>query len=65
LAKVASEEARFLALRHVCLSSDVAEPLEALGAAQVTIAETPDEPALFRALSRSLREFPSLGASRI
>jgi uroporphyrinogen-III synthase len=65
LAKAAGEEARFLALRHVCLSSDVAEPLEALGAAQATIAETPDEPALFRALSRDLREFPSLGASRI
>jgi uroporphyrinogen-III synthase len=65
LAKVVGEEARFLALRHVCLSSDVAEPLEALDAAQVTIAETPDESALFRALSRSLREFPSLGASRI
>jgi uroporphyrinogen-III synthase len=65
LAKAAGEKARFLALRHVCLSSDVAEPLEALGAAHLTIAETPDEPALFRALSRSLREFPSLGASRI
>jgi len=65
LAKAAGEEARFLALRHVCLSSDVAEPLQALGAAPVTIAETPDELALFRALSRDLREFPSLGASRI
>ena len=65
LAKVAGEEERFLALRHVCLSSDVAEPLKALGAAQVAIAETPDKPALFRALSRNLREFPSLGASRI
>jgi uroporphyrinogen-III synthase len=65
LAKVAGEEARFLKLRHVCLSSDVAEPLEALGASPIAIAETPDEPALFRALSRSLREFPSLGASLI
>ena len=45
--------------------SDVAEPLEALGAAPITIAETPDEPALFRALSRNFGEFPSLGASRI
>jgi uroporphyrinogen-III synthase len=65
LAKAAGKQARFLALRHVCLSSDVAEPLQALGAAPLAIAETPDEPALFRALSRELREFPSVGASRI
>ena len=41
LAKVAGEEARFLALRHVCLSSDVAEPLEALGAAPSRLLKRP------------------------
>jgi uroporphyrinogen-III synthase len=65
LAKRSGREAQFLDLCHVCLSGDVAEPLRALGAAHIAIAETPDEAGLFQALSRELRGFPSLGASRI
>jgi uroporphyrinogen-III synthase len=65
LAKVSGAEARFLELEHVCLSRDVAAALVAAGAGRIAIAETPDEAGLFRALSRSLGGFPSLGASRI
>ncbi len=65
LAKVSGAEARFLELVHVCLSHDVAEPLEAAGAARIAIAETADEAGLFRALGRGLGGFPSLGASPI
>jgi len=65
LAKASGVEARFLALEHVCLSRDVAEPLKAAGATRIAIADTPDEAGLFRALCSSLGGFPSLGASRI
>jgi uroporphyrinogen-III synthase len=65
LAKVSGSEGHFLKLGHVCLSRDVAEPIEAAGATQIAIAETPDESALFRALCRGLSGFPSLEASRI
>jgi uroporphyrinogen-III synthase len=65
LAKASGVEARFLELEHVCLSRDVAEPLEAAGAVRIAISETPDEAGLFRALCRSLGGFPSRGASRI
>src|SRR5271170_739529 len=65
LAKGAGAEARFLQLEHLCLSRDVAEPLEAAGAPRIAIAETPDEAGLFHALCRGLDGFPSLGASRI
>ncbi len=65
LAKASGVEARFLELDHVCLSRDVAEPLEAAGARRIAIAETADEAALFRALRHGLGGFPSLGASRI
>jgi len=65
LAKVSGEAERFRELRHFCLSGDVAEPLRALGAARVAVAETPDEAGLFHVLSRDLRGFPSLGTSRI
>jgi uroporphyrinogen-III synthase len=65
LAKVSDAEARFLALAHVCLSHDVAEPLAAAGAARIAIAETADEAGLFDALRLSLGGFPSLGPSRI
>ena len=65
LAKASGAEPRFRELEHVCLSRDVAEPLEAAGATRITIAETPDEAGLFRALCRSLDGFPSFGASRI
>jgi uroporphyrinogen-III synthase len=65
LAKAAGEAASFLELTHVCLSRDVAEPLEAIGATRVAIAETPDEAALFRRLRETLGGFASLGSSRI
>ena len=50
LAKVSGEAERFLELRHFCLSGDVAEPLKALGAARIAVAETPDEAGLFHAV---------------
>jgi len=65
LAKGAGAESRFLELMHVCLSRDVAEPLEAAGATRIAIAETLDEAGLFRALCGSFGGFPSIGASRI
>jgi uroporphyrinogen-III synthase len=65
LAKAAGAEAAFLALNHVCLSRDVAEPLQAVGATRVAIAETPDEAALFRRLREALGGFASLESSRI
>jgi uroporphyrinogen-III synthase len=65
LAKAAGEEACFLKLNHVCISRDVAEPLQALGASRIAIAETPDEAGLFRRLRKELGGFPSLGSSRI
>jgi uroporphyrinogen-III synthase len=65
LAKTAGVEACFLELKHVCISRDVAEPLQALGAGSVAIAETPDEVGLFRRLREELGGFPSLGSSRI
>jgi uroporphyrinogen-III synthase len=65
LAKAAGEEARFLDLNHVCISRDVAESLQALGASRIAIAETPDEAGLFRRLRQELGGFPSLGSSRI
>jgi uroporphyrinogen-III synthase len=65
LSKISGAEAHFIALEHVCLSRDVAEPIEAAGATRIAIAETPDEPGLFRAFCRAVDGFPSLGASRI
>jgi uroporphyrinogen-III synthase len=65
LAKAAGMEACFLELNHVCISRDVAEPLQALGASRIAIAETPDEAGLFRRLRQELAGFPSLGSSRI
>jgi uroporphyrinogen-III synthase len=65
LAKAAGMEACFLKLNHVCISRDVAEPLQALGASRIAIAETPDEAGLFRRLRQELGGFPSLGSSRI
>ncbi len=65
LAKAAGAEACFLKLNHVCISRDVAEPLQALGASRIAIAETPDEAGLFRRLRQELGGFPSLGSSRI
>lgn len=65
LAKTAGVAACFVKLQHVCMSRDVAEPLLAIGAPRVTIAETPDEVGLFRRLRQELGGFPSLGSSRI
>jgi uroporphyrinogen-III synthase len=65
LAKAAGAEASFLQLKHVCMSRDIAEPLQAIGATYVAIAETPDEAALFHELRKALRGFASLESSRI
>jgi uroporphyrinogen-III synthase len=65
LAKTAGANDHFLKLKHVCLSRDVAEPLRALGATRIALAETPDEVGLFHTLRRELGGFPSLGSSRI
>jgi len=65
LAKAAGVGARFLELEHVCLSRDIAEPLERIGANRVAIAETPDEAGLFRSLRQEFGGFPSLRPSRI
>ena len=61
LAKAAGEETCFLELNHVCISRDVAEPLQALGASRVAIAETPDEAGLFRRLREAARRVPFAG----
>jgi uroporphyrinogen-III synthase len=65
LANTAGATACFLNLKHVCLSRDVAEPLQALGATSIAVAETPDEAGLFHALREEVGGFPSLGSSRI
>ena len=65
LAKRAGAEACLLKLKHVCLSRDVAQPLQALGATRIALAETPDEAGLFHTLREELGGFPSLGSSRI
>ncbi len=65
LSKTGGAEACFLKLKHVCMSRDVAEPLRAIGAIRVAIAETPDEAGLFRRLRQELGGFPSRGSSRI
>jgi uroporphyrinogen-III synthase len=65
LAKISGVQARFLKLKHVCMSRDVAEPLQAIGATHITLAETPDEEGLFRMLRKTFCGFPSLRASRI
>jgi uroporphyrinogen-III synthase len=65
LAKKAGAEACFLKLKHVCLSRDVAEPLQKLGATRIARAETPDEAGLFHTLREELGGFPSLRPSRI
>jgi uroporphyrinogen-III synthase len=65
LAKAAGAEAYFLKLKHVCMSRDVAEPLAAIGASRIVIAEMPDETGLFRRLRQELGGFPSFRSSRI
>ncbi len=39
-------------MTHICLSDDVAEPLQAIGAASAPRRGRPDEPALFATLSQ-------------
>ena len=65
LAETAGVMNGFLALRHYCLSDDVAEPLRAIGAPCIVVAERPNEAALFAALGNASAVFPSDGASRI
>jgi len=65
LAETGGVRAGFLRMTHVCLSGDVAKPLLALGAAHVSIAEAPDEPALFSTLIKVAPLFPTREASRI
>jgi uroporphyrinogen-III synthase len=65
LAKTAGVEDCFRKLEHVCMSRDVAEPLQSVGATRVRIAEKPDEAGLFQTLRQALGGFPSLRPSRI
>ena len=65
LAKTAGMKPCFLRLKHVCMSRDVAEPLQEIGATRIEIAETPDEARLFRRLREEVGGFPSRGSSRI
>ena len=65
LAERAGAAAHFASMRHVCLSNDVAEPLRAIGAVQVLVADQPEEAALFAILSEPSSIFPSDRASRI
>jgi uroporphyrinogen-III synthase len=50
-ARAAGVEADALAVLHLCLSAQVAAPLEAAGAGAVTVAKHPDEPALLELLA--------------
>jgi uroporphyrinogen-III synthase len=59
LAEAAELSGRFAAMAHICLSEDVAEPLKAIGAAQLFVADAPDEAALLATLSHAARVFPS------
>ena len=61
LAGAAGLTAPFLSLAHVCLSDDAAAPLRG-DAARLTIAEGPDEEALFASLDRCARERDETGS---
>jgi uroporphyrinogen-III synthase len=52
LVREAGLETNFAALRHLCLSSDVADGLQGLKGAKVAVASRPDEDALLGLLSR-------------
>ncbi len=65
LAERAGAGTVFRKLTHVCLSQDVAKPLEAIGAVSVRVAASPNEPALFAVLVEAEPLFPSHRASRI
>lgn len=51
LTRAANLAKSFLALRHLCLSADVASPLRERGAARLIIAREADEASLFAALA--------------
>jgi uroporphyrinogen-III synthase len=51
LTHAAGRAKRFLALSHLCLSRDVAAPLQDEGATRLIIAEAPNEASLFAALA--------------
>jgi uroporphyrinogen-III synthase len=53
--RAAGVEISALAVPHYCISAAVAAVLREAGAAQVTVAATPDENALFGSLTRALR----------
>jgi uroporphyrinogen-III synthase len=61
LAGAAGVATPFLLMTHVCLSDDAAAPLRG-GAARLTIAERPDEEALFASLDRCARERDETGS---
>jgi uroporphyrinogen-III synthase len=65
LAEKSGLSEHFLALRHICLSDDVAEPLRAIEAPSIVIADRPEEAALIEALTAAKAVFPSSGASLI
>jgi len=65
LAEKSGLAGHFLALRHVCLSDDVAGPLRAIDGPSIIIADRPDESALIEALTAAAAMFPSGSASRI
>ncbi len=59
LAEAAGLSGQFAAMAHICLSADVAAPLEAIGAAHLFVAQRADEPSLIATLSHAARLFPS------
>jgi uroporphyrinogen-III synthase len=54
-ARAAGVEISALAVPQCCISAAVASVVRDAGAGRVTVAESPDENALFRALGRALR----------
>ena len=52
-ARTAGVEGNALAIRHVCLSAQVAEPLRTAGARDIMVAKHPDEAAMFELLTPS------------
>lgn len=65
LAEASGLAEHFLALRHFCLSDDVAEPLRATAAPFIVVAERPEEVALIEALAAGAAVFASGEGSRI
>ena len=65
LAERAGAALHFAGMLHVCLSDDVAQPLTAIGATRIVVADRPDEAALIDTLREAKPVFHSRGASRI